>query len=225
MAKITRFPGPKEPATQAKQLLATVLAQLLELAAKGDTEAAKHAAKIIAATQPSKGGFMRIWIDRNNEINEDLDARADTYHAAGKPLPVSVNLCVRVLGEAVGTLPLDGQRMGKTQAMIAAKLKITPTMASLAFKELHAVGAVLGRQREGKSITWEIDAEYATRLDDPNRQKAIKAQQKIRAAEGRDAKKQAALDKIGHNVLPWPGQATDEEHDPRQMSLIDADED
>lgn len=225
MAKITQFPGTKEPTTPDEQQLAAALAQLQRLAASGDQTVSRQAAKILAAAQPKKGGFMRIWIDRNNEINEELDARADTCHAAGKPPAVSVNLCIRVLGEAVGSLPLDSQRMGKTQAMIAAKLRITAPMASEAFKELHAVGAVLGRKREGKSITWEIDAEYASRLSDPEREKAIKAQQKIRAAEARDAKKQAALDKIGHNVLPWPDKATEEQHDPRQLSLIDADDD
>jgi hypothetical protein len=225
MAKLTRFPGAKEPRTEAEQQLAAALAQLQRLADSGDATVSRQAAKILAASQPKKGGFMRIWIDRNNEINEELDARADTCHAAGKPPAVSVNLCIRVLGEAVGSLPLDGQRMGKTQAMIAAKLRITAPMASEAFKELHAVGAVFGRQREGKSITWEVDAEYASRLDDPQREKAIKAQQKIRAEEGRDAKKQALLDKIGHNVLPWPDRATAEQADPRQLSLIDIDED
>lgn len=157
---------------------------------------------------------MRVWIDREREIVEELQARAQTRQEAGKPNSIGHNLCFNVLRVATYSLTQDSQRMTITQAALATQMQLTPANASLAFKELHAIGAVLGRERSGKSITWEIDAEYASKMAEPERLTAIERQRKIRAEEGRDAKKQARLDNVRFLDL---GPINDE----RQPSLID----
>lgn len=205
----------------AEQQLAAALATISALG-EAHPALARRTRRILAGAKPARGGFMRVWIDREQEITDDLEARArEQREARGEPL-IAVNTTLRILAAARATLPPDGQRMARTQAMIAADLNIRPNLISLAFQELRAVRAVLNRQRAGKSITWEIDAEYASRLDDAQRAKAITAQQQLRHDEAHDAKKQRALDKIGHRELPWPG-TTDAGpiHDPKQRPLID----
>lgn len=157
---------------------------------------------------------MRTWIDREQEIEDELEARANTRREAGKANDLGPAKTMLVLRRAARSITKDGQRMTITQAALASSLQLRPAAASMAFKELHAIGAVLGRQQSGKSITWEIDAEYASKMAEPDRLAAIERQRKIRAEEGRDPKKQARLDNVRFLDL---GPIDDE----RQPSLID----
>lgn len=230
MAKITdletarRARGAPEGDT-TEELTAQAL-ELLRRAqeAHGTRAAKKRAQRALTAAAPAAGNYMRIWIDRSADIIADLEARAAEQQAAKGTPNIAVNTTLRVLMAAVAALPKDGQRMRKTQARIAHELSMRANLISLAFQELRAVGAVLNRQRKDKSITWEIDAEYASQLNDHERAKAIQQQQQQQLREAADARKQAALDKVGHRVLPWPDRPQHDDtiiYDERQPPLIE----
>lgn len=112
-----------------------------------------------------KSGFMRIWIDRQDEILSKLRS-----HTKGGLPAISVML------SACARLPLDGQRMTCTQAELAADERWQPSEVSRAFKMLAALEAIMLPKRDGKSLTWEIDARLATRMDDAGREAAIRRQ-------------------------------------------------
>lgn len=234
MARITDFraaarararAAAEQERAAAEQELAAALERISALG-QAHPALARRTRRILAGAKPARGGFMRVWIDREQEITDDLEARArEQREARGEPL-IAVNTTLRVLAAARATLPPDGQRMDRTQAQLAAQLNIRANLISLAFQELRAVGAVLGRERKGQSITWEIDAEYASRLGDDARNKAITAQQQLRQQEAMSATKQAALDRIGHRILPWPGveQGGTITDDPRQIDAFSEDD-
>lgn len=169
---------------------------------------------------------MRVWPDREQEIREDLEALAERRRADGKPVPVSVLLTMDVLRNAVYTMTSKSQRMTKTQAELRVALGLTAAQISAAFAALREVGAVLDAQHQGKSITWEIDAEYASQMSDPDLDKAAKAQAQKRA----EAKKKAAAEASRKRHPPMrlvPGgmdgitPTENDDYDARQLPLID----
>jgi hypothetical protein len=114
---------------------------------------------------PKKAGFMRIWLDRQEEILTSL-----REHRKGGLPAISVML------SAIMKLPLDSQRMSCTQADLAELEGWQPSDVSRAFKLLAQLGAILLPKREGKSQTWEIDARLASRMNDEKREAAIRRQ-------------------------------------------------
>lgn len=226
IVQLRRKPAASASSEAAADLIQQALATLAAATELATAAQARKIKRMVAAAAPTAGGYMRVWIDREQEIAADLEARAAEQRDAEGEAAIAVNTTLRVLTAARATLPGDSQRMSQTQARIAEGLGIKPNLISLAFRELRAVGAVLHRQRKGKSITWEIDAEYASRLNDDERAKAIAAQQQQLEREAMDAKKQAQLDAIAHRVVPWPNQQHSDNaliYDDRQPPLIDAD--
>lgn len=145
--------------------------------------AALRASGYAVTVQPDrKEGFMRVWIEREREVSAALRERTGSWL-----------LALHILREATATLPLGGQRMSVTQAELAEAVGVHPVQVSRAFSALSAVGAVLLKRRAGKSVTWEIDAEYASRLSDAKRDAEI-ARQRAEVARERGllARKAAA---------------------------------
>lgn len=121
---------------------------------------------------------VRIWDERREEIEA-----AVAEIAASKAKGLSAILILHVLGKAAQTITLDSQRMSKSQAELAADLQLRGETVSRAFSVLAEVGAVMFREPMGKSVSWELDAEYCSRLGDAAREEAIARQFKRRVAE------------------------------------------
>lgn len=218
--KIVPF-KPRNPVDEAAGKMAQARALLAEVAATGSARDRREALKMTKAATRPIGGYMRLWDAREREIEEDLEADAQVHRDAGKAVPISIELTLGVLRAARNSLTTKSQRMGKSQAAVARERGITPAQASHAFAALARAGAVLNRKPDGRSVSWEIDARYCSRLDDPTLEAAIKAQDAWRDEDARDTRKQAALDKIGHKVLPWPDSREGRIDDERQPTLID----
>lgn len=112
-------------------------------------------------------GFMRVWIERDAEITDAVRERTGRWA-----------FYLHLLRRTLATLPLDGQRMAVTQAEFALVEGLRAAEVSLAFKVLAEVGALLLPRRAGKSLTWEVDATFATRLNDAKRDEAIERQRR-----------------------------------------------
>lgn len=169
------------------------------------------AAGMVVAPSPAarRAGYMRVWIDREQEIASGL-----------RDLTGSWLLCMHVLRQATATLPLDGQRMGVTQAELAEREGLTPAQVSRAFKALAEVGAVLLPRPEGKSKTWEVDAEYASRLPDAEnrRQQAIERQRQEVARDRAVAARKAVA--AGVKLREVPIEAPSRVEDAAQPELL-----
>lgn len=178
------------------------MAALQRIADNGASAAERRAAARALETmrKPSRSKVhVRSWDERRDEIESEL-----VRLARSGGTQVNVSTVLHVLDKAARFLPFNGQRMEVTQAQLAAllmaQLRMVPETVSRAFSALHAVGAVLGRERSGKSVTWEIDAEFCSRLDDVAREREIKRQSSLRAKEKSEARMKAA--KAAGNVTP-----------------------
>jgi hypothetical protein len=211
--KKTAVPEPDGRIQQVREILASMIED-------GDPRAKRQARRMLKAAGRQIGGYMRLWDAREREIEEDLEADAQISRNAGKPIMASVDLCLRVLRAARDSLGGNDQRMTISQAELAKNRSLTPGQVSAAFAALARVGAVLMQKRMGRSVSWEIDGRYASRLDDAALGAAITAQEKAQREDAADARKQAALDKIGHKVLPWPDRNEGTIEDERQPPLV-----
>lgn len=197
---------------------AAAMAALQRIAENGGSAAERRAAARALETlrKPSRSKIhVRSWDERRDEI----EAALVKLHRSGGT-QVNVSTVLHVLDKAARFLPFNGQRMEVTQAQLAAllmqSLGMVPETVSRSFSALHAVGAVLGRERAGKSVTWEIDAEFCSRLDDVARDREIKRQASLRVKEKSEARKKAVG--AAGNVTPLRDHGVIEDH--RQAPLL-----
>lgn len=148
---------------------------------------------------------MRIWFDRAGEIDAALEAHGGRwlFHA-------------HVLRRTLWSLPLDGQRMKLTQDEFGLREGIAPSEVSRAFKALFRVGALLLPRRVGKSQSWEVDARFASRLNDADRETAIERQAREVAEAHAAAARRAPVKLRDLGPIPDTGLVEDE----RQPSLV-----
>jgi hypothetical protein len=169
--------------------------------------AAIFAAAGVPVPARKESGFMRVWIDAEQDLREALRARTGRWA-----------FFLDVLRLATWSLPLDGQRMTLSQADFGAQHGLRPSEVSEAFKALAEVGALCCPQRDGKSKSWEISAAYATRQSDAKREAAIARQRREVAEAAAVAARKAAVRGVRlREVGPVVDGAID---DPRQSSLI-----
>lgn len=185
------FPGPVVvPGDGLSELRAELRARLDERPSW--RERRKLEAALAALNLPEDNRRMQIWDARRAEIREALAALPRPVKRATLSLP----LVLDILHEAAFSMPMDGQRMELTQAELAAKLDISPETVTRAFALLshESVRAVLDRQFCRKSLTWEIDAAFASRLGPVQRLAALKAQDEWHAKQdaARAARERAA---------------------------------
>lgn len=181
--KLAVFPGRRGPPSEADTLLAAYLAA----AESGSAEDRRKAGRVRrAAERKRRGDFMRVWFEREAEIREALSERAASRRAERKRVEVSVMLVIDVLRNASYSLGFKSQRMGVTQAELAKQLGLSAGQISAAFTELAAVGAVLRKEHSGRSVTWEVDADYCSAMPEPERLKVLAEQDQWREAARRE---------------------------------------
>lgn len=174
--------------------------------------------KSLADLNAEDGRFMRIYDVRRMEIREALAALPKRT----KGTLVGLSTVMEVLNEAAFSMERDGQRMGMTQAELAASLGISAEAVSVAFQMLShdTVRAVLDRQFCRKSVTWEIDAGYASRLGASQHLAALKRQDEWHAARDAERKRAERAERVGKVSLrevPFevvPGGRVDDERQP-----------
>lgn len=138
--------------------------------------------KMLAELNKAEDGrFMRIYDVRRAEIREALAA----LPRPAKGTILSLPLVMEILNEAAFSMERDGQRMSMTQAELASALGLSPDTVSRAFGLLShdTVRAVCDRQFCRKSVTWEIDAAYASRLGPAQHMAALKRQDEWHARQ------------------------------------------
>lgn len=202
--------------------LVRVLGELRRLALDAPGEAGRIAARLVreAAKQDRRTPFMRVYTQREIDIREDLQLRARQVRASGREIVVGVLTILDVLRAARSCISEKSQRMTLTQAQIARDLGLAASQASIAFSELRAVGAVLNRQRAGKSVTWEVDASFASAMPENDRLAAIEAQRRFVMAERQQERRQAVVARTPLRVVPFSPEGGVIEDD-RQPPLID----
>lgn len=198
------FPGPAlVPDDGLSELRADIQARL---AAVPGLRQRRKLEKLLAELNKSEDGrFMRIYDVRRMEIREALAA----LPKRAKGTLVSLPLVMDILNEAAFSMVPDGQRMGMTQAELAASLGLSADAVSVAFQMLShdKVRAVLDRQFCRKSVTWEIDAAYASRLAPVPHMAALKAQDEWHTkhdAERERAARAARVAEVPLRERPWP---------------------
>lgn len=110
----------------------------------------------IAATRRDAAGgtrFVQIHDERDSAISDALMASREAFTA------------FRVKERVARSVGRTDQRMTLTQAEIGAALGLSKPATSRAFAALRATGAIFNPVRERGSITYEVDANWATRLD------------------------------------------------------------
>lgn len=211
------LPGPAlVPADGLSELRAELRARLDD--GPSWRERRKLEAALAALNLPEDNRRMQIWDARRAEIREALSALPRPAKRATLSLP----LVLDILHEAAFSMPMDGQRMELTQAELAAKLDISPETVTRAFAMLSApsVRAVLDRQFCRKSLTWEIDAAFASRLGGVQRIAALKAQDEWHARQDAARAARERAERVGSVPLrerPFdllPGGRVDDERQP-----------
>lgn len=213
---------PEVPLEGLPSELAAALGVLRRFALDGVGEAGRYAARLVreAAKQDRRSPFMRVYTQRELDIRDDLQARVLALRAGRRDVPIGVPVVLDVLRAARACLSEKSQRMTLTQAEIARDLGLTPGQASLAFSELRAVGAVLNRQRAGKSVTWEVDALFASCMPENDRLAAVQAQARFLEEERRQERRQAAVARTPLKVVPFSaeGGVIEDERQPPLLS-------
>lgn len=210
------LPGPAlVPDDGFSELRGDIQAQLLVEARAGRRRKLEAA---LAALNRPEDGFMRIYDVRRVEIREALAA----LPKPAKGTVVSLPLVMDILNEAAFSMERDGQRMSMTQAELAASLGLSADTVSVAFRMLSdpSVQAVLDRQICRKSVTWEVDAAYASRLGAAHHMAALKRQDEWHArqhAERAARERAARTGKVSLREVPFevvPGGRVDDERQP-----------
>lgn len=167
------------------------------------------AAGMVVAPSPAarRASFMRVWIEREREVRDALRERSGRWA-----------FFMDVLRLAVGSLPLDSQRMSVSQADFASNEGLSASEASRAFQALAEVGAVLLKRRAGKSVTWEIDAEYASRLSEDRRNAELARQRQEVARDRAVAARKAVA--AGVKLREVPIEAPSRVEDAAQPELL-----
>lgn len=102
---------------------------------------------------------------------------------------------------AIACLPSDGQRWRLTQAELVAESGLSAVSVSRSVKLLREVGVLLFPERVGRSWTYEVHADFATRQAEPGRQASLKSQrERLKAA--RRAAVVVPLREVGEGVIP-----------------------
>lgn len=154
---------------------------------------------------------MRVYIERMGEISDAIE-QTGTRKA----------MTMHVLMQMAATLGEKSQRLAETQAKLASNMGLSPNEMSRAVTVLAKTGAILLRRQAGKSVTWEIDATYASAMPETMRLEAIDRQQRELAKEkrtGRAGKNGAASNVIPLREVPYEEAAYDE--DDRQTVLFE----
>jgi hypothetical protein len=156
MADVRRFRTREERETKRKTRAARQLLLGLGLPA-GDHETVRRA--LDALDREAEGWrFMQVNPDREAAIIAHVRRHAREHATA-----------VIVLTEVRSSLSGTSQRTTRTQAEIAAALGLRREQASRAFKALLAAGAILAPVRERGSLTYDVDATFATKLGSDER--------------------------------------------------------
>lgn len=124
----------------------------------------------------------RIWITREAEIREALEARAAARRAAKDHISVSVAACMDMLRCCATWISPTSQRVRKSQHELRAILDWQSPRTSAALSELRAVGAVYGPIPQGYTQAWDLDARYCSALTPEAREAACIEQQQARDA-------------------------------------------
>lgn len=132
-----------------------------------DDEGRDHMLRRIAEMQRAAEGwrFMQVSDEREAQIIDHLKANARAFYEAAEVL--------RAVRSSLGP---TSQRMTLTQAEIATKLGLKAPNASRAFRALREAGAIMAPIRERGSVTYEVDATFATRLSGDERAIAARRQ-------------------------------------------------
>lgn len=152
--------------------------------------------------------FIRYGVLGLELLRQELDAPGRKH-----PHRFIVRSFVHGMLECLST---RSQRLTKSQAEIGELVGMSPTDVSRAVKVLRELGVLILPERLGRSLSYEVDAAFATCMSEPDRQAAQKSQRERLRAQV-DAAKVVKFDPSKMRELPWQSGRVD---DPNQPELV-----
>lgn len=116
-------------------------------------------------------------------VGVDAEQRLSAAVASGETPPAAAVLWIALLR----WLPRDEQRLRRSQSEIAQAAGLSRPTAARAWAELARLGLVVNPHRVGQSTFWEVAADAATKLPEPERRQAA-----LRQGRGQKEAAQAA---------------------------------